>query len=340
MKDVAKEARVSPATVSRVFNNNPNISEKTRKHVLEVATRLGYKPRKYTSQQKNATPKNIAVVFSNRLINLTDDPFYGQVMNGIEESISQHNYNLIFRTVTGNSDLDMERVESLISDDDLSGIILIGYEINEELVQLIVESRIPLVLVDSNLHDENINLVLNDNITGARVAVDYLIGLGHKRIGFVGGPLYHMSLDERYIGYKQALKRAGIERDNEQIVICEPTFEVDDGFRATKAMLNNSDHMPTAIFAANDMLAIGVMKAINTKGYDVPKDISVIGFDDIQMAQHTIPSLTTVKIFKKEMGIIAGKRLLELIRGKASKSLKLIVAVELVVRDSISVPPN
>ena len=336
VKDVARAANVSPATVSRVFNNNPNISAETRELVVTTAAKLGYKPRAPKSERQEAISKNIAIVFNNRLTSLADDPFYGQVIGGIEQIVSQKNYNLFFRTVTGHLDSDLERVESLINDEKLAGIILAGYEINERLVKRIKENNLPLVLVDSNLYDENVNMILNDNTAGARAAVDYLISLGHRRIGFIGGPLTHTSLDERYIGYKQALRRAGVRKSEEYIAFCKPKFDADDGNRAALTMLRNCHLLPTAIFAANDMLAIGVMRAVFDLDLNIPNDISVVGFDDISMAQHTIPQLTTVRIQKREMGIMAGKRLLELIEEPDVKPIKVIVGVELVVRDSVA----
>lgn len=336
VNDVAREANVSPATVSRVFNKNPNISEETRELVLKTAAKLGYKPRVRKSEGRESSKKNIAIVFNNRLSSLTDDPFYGQVIAGIEQIVSHKNYNLFFRTVTGHLNSDLERIETLISDEKLAGIILAGYEIDEQLVKQIKKNNLPLVLVDSNLYDENVNMILNDNTTGARAAVDYLITLGHRRIAFVGGPLNHTSLDERYIGYKQALRRAGIKKNEEYITFCKPRFDAEDGYRATLAMLKSCNPMPTAIFAANDMLAIGAMRAVFELGLSIPHDISVVGFDDISMAQHTIPQLTTVRIQKHEMGMMAAKRLLELIDEPEAKPIKVIVGVELVVRDSVA----
>jgi len=336
VKDVAREANVSPATVSRVFNNNPSISAETRELVLATAAKLGYRPRTPKSARKDNLRKNIAIVFNNRLSSLTDDPFYGQVIAGIEQIVSPKNYNLFFRTVTGHLSSDLEKIETLINDEKLAGIILAGYEIDEQLVKQIKKNRLPLVLVDSNLYDENVNMVLNDNTTGARAAVDYLISLGHRRIAFVGGPLSHTSLDERYIGYKQALRRAGIKKNEEYITFCKPRFDADDGYRATLAMLKNCRLLPTAIFAANDMLAIGAMRAVFDLDLEIPSDISVVGFDDITMAQHTIPQLTTVRIQKREMGTMAAKRLLELLEEPDAKPIKVIVGVELVVRDSVA----
>ncbi|AZR73257.1 hypothetical protein BBF96_07575 [Anoxybacter fermentans] len=333
--DIAKRANVSPSTVSRVFNQKGRIAPETRDKVLAIARELGYQPREYKSKNKNSKTKSIGIIFSNRLLNnLTGDPFYGQVMEGVEQSLREHNYQLFFKTITGKLEQDLEIIDDLINVEEHVGLILTGYEIDRKIIMKIKESNFPLVLVDNDLWDENIDCIVNDNIAGARKIVSHLIQLGHKRIAFIGGPLTHISLDERYMGYKQALKEADIEKDPNLIVFCEPTFNPEDGYRAAMAILNQKENRPTAFFAANDMLAIGVMKAIKEMGYSIPEDISIAGFDDIQMAQHTMPALTTVRIFKHEMGFLAGKRLIELINGVFTKPIKVVVSVEPVIRES------
>jgi len=329
--DVAKKAEVSASTVSRVFNNKENISDDTKEKVLAIAAELDYQPRSY-KKQETTVKNNIGIIFSKRLSSLILDPFYGQVMAGIEESLKVNDYKLFFKTISGKAANDKLIIKELVQDESLAGLILTGYDIEREIIMDIKEQGVPLVLVDNNLWDENIDCVVNDNIAGARKIVSHLIELGHKRIAFLGGPMSHSSLEERFIGYRQALQEAEIKEDIHLIHQCEPTFNIEDGYNKTLEAFKSFKEKPTAIFTANDMLALGAMKAINKMNYKIPKDISIAGFDDIQMAEHTSPPLTTVKIFKNEMGALAGKRLAELISGKNEKPIKLVVSVDVVIR--------
>jgi len=333
--DVAHKAGVSASTVSRVFNNRSNISTDTRERVLSAAEDLGYQPRSY-KKQESASRNNVGVIFSNRLSTLIMDSFsfYGQVMAGIEENININNYKLFLKTLSGETKDDINIINNLVKDENLAGLILIGHDIDRKTIINIKEKKIPLVLVDNNLWDENIDCVVNDNIAGARKAVAHLVELGHKNIAFLNGPLSHTSLEERFLGYQQALKEAGIKKNRELIYYCQPSFNINDGYHETLKAFRTFKEKPTALFTANDPLAIGAMKALKELNYKIPEDISVLGFDDIQMAEHTSPPLSTIKIYKNEMGALAGKRLDELIRGKNPKPIKLVVSVDLVVRES------
>jgi DNA-binding LacI/PurR family transcriptional regulator len=337
INDVAKEAGVSPSTVSLVLNNKGSITPETKEKVMKAVQHIGYSPRRYDQKKQDVKNNKIGIIYNNRFhgSDLASNPFYGEVMEGVEEALRDHNYHIFFKTVTGNYETDIEEVNRLIEDQELAGLILASYEIDRNLIINIHDSKIPFVLVDNDLWDENIDCVMSDNIRGARRMVNHLIELGHQRIAFISGPLSHTCLDERYIGYRQALREANIEFDETMVNIQKKAgFFVEEGYRATMELFTKRTVKPTAIFAAADVLAIGAMKALHELGYRIPEDVSVAGFDDIAMAQHTIPPLTTVRIFKREMGNLAGKRLFELINHTNPKAIKLTVSVELVLRET------
>lgn len=335
IQDVADKAEVSTSTVSRVFNNKRNITEATREKVLKAAEELNYTPRQYNKKNDRSLKNNIGIIFSNKLLSsLIIDPFYGQVIKGIEESFSDYNYQLFFKTISGNYKADKEIISDLVKDNNLAGIMFVGYNIDKKIILNIKKSGVPVILVDNDLWDENIDCVINDNFSGARKIVEYLVENGHHKIAFLGGPLSHASLNNRFEGYKRALSENNIQIDQALISICEPSFNVQDGYNGTLSLFK-SDKLPaTAIFAANDMLAIGALRALRDLDLKVPAEVAVVGFDNIEMSQHTLPSLTTVSIFKKEMGALAGKRLHELIKGKNEKAIKLVVSVETTIRES------
>lgn len=335
IQDVANKANVSISTVSRVFNNKKNITETTREKVLKAAEELNYTPRKYNKKNEKPLKNNIGIIFSNKLLSsLIIDPFYGQVIKGIEESYSDYNYQLFFKTISGNYQEDKEIISELVKDNKLTGIMFVGYNIDKKIILNIKKAGIPVILVDNDLWDENIDCVINDNFSGARKIVEYLVEQGHNKIAFLGGPFSHTSLNNRYEGYKRALNENNIQIEQDLVSICEPSFNIQDGYNEI-LKLYNTDKLPaTAIFAANDMLALGALKALRELNLEVPDDVAVAGFDNIEMSQHTVPPLTTVSIFKKEMGALAGKRLHELIKGENEKAIKLVISVEPTIRES------
>ncbi len=340
INDVAIKAGVSASTVSLVLNNKGNISKETIQKVYDAVEITGYNTKKYSHKNKDSKKsKKVGILYKNRFNgqNIVSHPFYGQIMEGIEESLREHNFHIFFKTLTGKYESDSIEVKKLIQDQELAGLILISYEISKEVIMDIHNNSIPLVLIDNEIWDENIDCVLSDNINGARRMVSHLIDNGHKKIAFISGPFSHTCLKERYIGYRQALDEAGIDVNKDYISIQEKShFFVDEGYQSLKEIFNNNTDKPTAVFTSVDALAIGAIKALQEMGFSVPKDVSVAGFDDIVMSAHTIPPLSTVRIFKREMGNLAGKRLYELINGSNIKAVKLIVSVEMILRESTS----
>ncbi|MFW6282213.1 MAG: LacI family DNA-binding transcriptional regulator [bacterium] len=334
--DVAKKAGVASSTVSRVFNNKGRISEETRKRVLEIARSLNYQPRKYEKKVKEIENPNIFIVY-NKKTHVENNNFYNEVMEGLEQVFSENNYNLLFKTISGEKEKDQQVLDFILESEDKAGIIFLGflgYEMDTDIIVNIKKRDIPLILIDNILMEQDIDCVITDNYYGTIKGVNYLIELGHREIGFIGGPLNHISLNERYMGYKTALKRVGLKKNDSFVKICTPDFLVEDGYQAALEIFNSAEKSPTAIFAANDDLATGVLKAANETGIKVPNRLSVLGFDDVYFSRHTTPPLTTIKVFKHQMGREAAKRLLELIDGISTKPMKDIVTTELVIRGS------
>ncbi|HYH01953.1 MAG TPA: LacI family DNA-binding transcriptional regulator [Bacillota bacterium] len=330
--DVAQKAGVAVSTVSRVFNNTGRISETTREKVLQVAENLAYHPRKYHRQEK-APARSLFVIYHQK-INVLNNNFYSLIMEEVEHLLTENNYHLIFKTVTGDLERDHHIMET-IAQVPKSGFILIGYEIAPEIIRALKKTNLPLILIDNVFLEEAVDCVVIDNFYGALQGVDHLLDLGHRRIGFIGGPLNHTSLNERYLGYRTALDRAGVTPEPAYARICSPDFGVENGYGAALEMLGQTDVRPTAIFAANDGLAIGVLKAARQLGISVPDQLSVLGFDDIDFATHTDPPLSTIRVFKRQIGREAAKRLVEMIDGASGQPVvKAIVSTELVIRQS------
>lgn len=335
IETVAQKAGVSTSTVSRVLSGKGKISPETAERVRRVAEELNYVPRRYIRREQAQEGGTVLLLISG-FHELQHNSFYSQIAAGVEAALGAANYRLLLKTLTGNADEERAVIDDLVSAQD--GVVLVGYEVDLELIRRIKQSGKPFVLVDNDCWSLNIDCVTNDNLAGTRRLMHHLIGLGHTRIGFIGGPHTHVSLDERYNGYKQALKQARLPKPSDCIAFSTPRFDTDQGYQVAMKMLRSVSKLPTAIFAANDLLAIGVLKAARDLGLRVPEDLSVAGFDDVEMARHMSPSLTTVRVHKYEMGLEAGKRLLDLLRGEVTKPIKIVLSTELLIRQSTAAP--
>ncbi len=329
IKDVAKIANVSISTVSRVLNRNKGVSSKTRKRVLDVIEELGYSPSASARSLKTRLSKTIGIAVPD-----TFGDFYGEVINGVELTAAENGYNLI---VSLNHHIIKEELAAVnfFKAKRVDGAILVTTLGDDDYIRSLIESGFDIVLLDRDPHGLRVDTVKTDNFRGGYMATEYLLKLGHSAILFIQGLSYLDSSRERFNGYKKALKDKGIER--EEIFILEGDFTPESGYSATKGYLEKHGLNFTAIFAANDQMAIGAIKALNDKGISVPEDVSVIGFDDSYMAPYVIPSLTTIKQRREEMGRVATELLLSRItsRGKREKTPRqVIIPVDLVERES------
>ena len=335
IEDVAERAGVSTATVSRVFNGKGRIAEDTRERVLGVASEMGYSPRKYN---KKVNMKNIAVI-NHKWVN-SETPltaFYSRIVEGMEEVFKKDNFQLMIKTLNEDKKQNKKIAENIIENNNYRGIVIIGYEIEEYIIKKIKENKnLPMIFIDNENFSSDDTLI-NDNFKGTLQLAEHLIERGHKNIAFIGGPHNHLSLYKRYMGYKYVLEQAGIY--NEKICFRgESCFNLEGGYKTAHKIFENYDNV-TAIMAANDYTALGVLKAAQELGIQVPGEIAITGFDDIMMSRHSHPPLTTVRVFKKKMGKMAANRLLELIEKKKNVDInvdveKKVFRVETVIRGS------
>ncbi|HHY63236.1 MAG TPA: LacI family DNA-binding transcriptional regulator [Bacillota bacterium] len=334
IEDVARRAGVSASTVSRTLNNKGRISAETRRRVIEAARELEYPVSADAGLSRRRTNR-IGILFDRRLHSLVADPFYGLVMVGVEEWLRDEGYQVFFSTFS-DREADMAMISEFAAERPVDGLIMAGCDIDLDCIRKAVFMGMPLVLVDNNIVEPKVPCVMTDNTAGAREAVEHLISLGHEEIGFVSGPMTHSSLYERYQGYRQAMEANGLLVRSDMVIAYEDVadYDVNGGYKAAERLLKRSPR-PTAIFAGNDSMAIGVMKAAQELGLVVPDDLSVVGFDDIELAAHTTPALTTVRVHKRELGYHAARLLLESIDGDPDRiPYKIAVCTELIVRES------
>ncbi len=325
IKNIAKLANVSLSTVSKALNNRPDISIKTRNKILEIAVKYNYNPNAFGRGLKSGMTGNIGVIFSREQNPFSNNPFYSRVLEGIEAELAINNYNLVLSIMTVNS---KKQLPKMVCEKNIDGLILVGIFAESFLENIILESQ-KVILVDPKTNFNKCSQVFIDNEHGALLATNYLIKAGHTKIGFVSGELNRVSFQKRYEGYIKALKYNNIKINKNLIKV----GGLEMGDELVKQLL--TDEKPTAIFATNDINALKGYKAIYDFNYKIPDDISIIGFDDISLAKFATPPLTTIRVYKEELGSIAVRMLLRLIKDVNAGVVTTIVPTKLVERKSV-----
>lgn len=326
IKDVAKEAGVSISTVSNALNNVDVLSPKTKGHVLEVAKRLNYIP---DLRGKNLKAKKT------KMIGFFTTSVGGAYFHSLVESMSnecdRHGYGLnIFFTK------DKQTILTNVLGGSVDGVIVFSYEfIKEKEVELINKQNIKSVFFDREIQNKNMGSVLFDSYNSGYEATSYLLNLGHKKIIYMGGRGLTYDSEQRKEGYLTALKEFGVEPNPKYII--RGFYEKEGGYNAVRSFINRyPKDIPDAILAGNDLSAIGAIEALEAEGLRVPHDVSVMGFDDIEIAQYYNPSLTTVRNQISRQGILAVQHVIELINGETEGQIYRLPG-KIIGRESTSV---
>ena len=325
IKDVAELAGVHPSTVSRVINNDSRISKKTKNKVLLIINKLGYTPNAVARGLKTKRTYTLGM-----LIPDITNPFFAEIARGVEDTANKNNFNVILCNT--DDKLKKERTYlQILRGKRVDGLILGTAHIKDKSILELEKKKFPYILVSRNIEGLDKNCIIVDDIEGGMMATEYLIKLGHRRVAHITGPLKTRSALNRLKGYKLALKKYEIEYRDE--LIGEGDFRIKGGYQVTKRFLKLNEP-PTAIFAANDLLALGAMQAIQKKNFHIPEDFSVIGFNDIKLASFVYPTLTTIRQPMLEMGELAVKMLLRIIEGGEFNQRKEVLESKLIFRES------
>lgn len=325
IKEVAKKAGVSISTVSRAFNNYSDISETTRKHILGVAEELGYHPNIVAKSLSGNKNYRIALLVEDFNPN---DYLSFEVLMAFKSVVSDNGYETILLATTS----DMQKGQSLgklFQEKQVDGALILGLKMTDEYYHQLKEIRVPCVLFDIQVNNPNIGCVGVDNIKGSIMAVEHLIKLGHKKIAFINGHEEASVSYERLDGYYAALNRHKVKIENELIVNGEFTYE---GGKKAALELIDKDCGITAIYCASDLMACGAIEALESKGYQVPEDISIVGFDDIDICNFVTPKLTTIRQDKEKIGRAAANLMLSMMNGNYLG--RVVIEPELIVRES------
>ncbi|MGD8778003.1 MAG: LacI family DNA-binding transcriptional regulator [Ignavibacteria bacterium] len=330
IKDVARKAGVSIATVSLVIHNNDRISSDTRKKVNKAIKELEYYPSRSARDLVSKKTGNIGFVLTGDHF-LRTEPFYTRIFLGTEFEARDGEYYILLTTVKSDFNED-DLLPRFVLDRSVDGIIIAG-KVPEKLIKQLSQNRIPLVFVDYISGKKNYPAVLIDNIQGGTAATEHLLDLGHRNVAFIGGDIEHPSINERLTGYKKALENKGISPSKKFISVSSPYPDRHNGYKSAKKIFDNNKDV-TAVFACNDAMAIGAMHYLKENGYEIPGDVSIIGFDDVEANLLLDPPLTTMRVPKIELGIEAMRLMIEILHSKKIDFKKIIVPVELIIRKS------
>jgi LacI family transcriptional regulator len=326
--DVAREAGVSDATVSRVFNNKDSVREVTRQRVMAAANKLGYVA---NLQARRLAGGKLNVI--GLLIPGLDNGYLVEIVRGVDLELAQAGYELMIHTTHGRGNNETSYLQ-YVANGLTEGILLVVPLLSSDFLRALEELNYPYVLIDEIDPSGHSFSVSSTNWQGAYDATEYLIRLGHRQIGFITGIVQLSSAKDRLAGYLSALQDNGIPVD--ESFIASGDFGKASGYDMAQRLLN-LEQAPTAIFASNDMMALGAMDAIRDKGLSIPDDISVIGFDNIPQAIISYPKLTTVHQPLELMGQVGVKLLLEQLEDIETLerlSRRMTLATQLIIRDS------
>lgn len=326
--DVAREAGVSMATVSRVVNNNPNVKPQTRKKVFEAIERLGYRPNAVARGLASKKTTTVGVVIPD-----ISNSIFAEVARGIEDIANMYHYNIILCNADKKKDKEIRVINTLL-EKQVDGLLFMGGTVTEDHVQAFKTATVPIVLCGTTDDKDQIPSVDIDHEAAAFDAVSLLIGQGHRKIGMIGGTLQDPANGyARYQGYKKALEKAGIAVSDDMVRVGNYRYE--SGHEMMKYFLGLSDR-PTAIFAATDEMAIGAIHAVQDEGLKVPEQISVISVDNIRMASMVRPQLTTVAQPMYDIGAVSMRLLTKLMNKENVEMSKVVLPHEVIQRKSVA----
>lgn len=326
VRDIAKAAGVSPATVSNAFSGNNRISEETRLRVLEIARQMGYKDMTRPQLKKSIH----FVIFRRHGRVVIDSPFFSELITGIESACRRNNYEL---SISYAYQGDRRLMQEIISDNSRP-MLLLATEMAADDIRPFLQLNTPLVVLDSRFMGIGFSSVHIDNVKAGYIAAECFIAKGHSTFGMITSSIPFNNVRDRQLGFEMALREHGFSLESENIFAVDPTVE--GAYGDMGALLDERrDKMPTAVFAFNDLVAAGAMRAMKRHGLRIPEEVSMIGMDNLPTAGMLNPALTSVHVPKYDMGGVAVEQLIRIANDRAQPIVNTAVDVTLMERDSV-----
>jgi DNA-binding LacI/PurR family transcriptional regulator len=331
IKDVAKLANVAPSTVSRVIADSPRISERTKVKVREAMEQLGYHPNLNARSLANKSTQALGIVMPSATGKVLQNPFFPEVIRGISAKAYEEEYALYLTTGQTEEEI-FEDVVKMVQGNRVDGIVLLYSRVDDQIMHYLYEKQFPFVVIGKPYkYTDEIHHVDNDNVKAALEVTDYLISLGHERIGFIAGTLDLVVTIDRLQGYERAMRLANLPYRNEYTIFQE--FVQESGKNAVKKYLSLKE-FPTALIVTDDIMALGVLAALHEMGIRVPQDVSVISFNNLMIADYTQPALSSVEVNIFDLGYEAANCLLQAIHHPQIAAKQITVNHEMILRQS------
>lgn len=331
IKDIAKKAGVSITTVSRALNGYDDVNETTRRKVTELAQKMGYSPNMAARSLIMKKTKTLGLLLSGITRNSAKDNIAFEVLCGMNDRAGELNYDLVLFSTTPQKQ-KVKSYKALCHERGVDGVMIMGIRLDDPYLNEIITSDIACVLIDIPLKGPQVGFVTSDNVGGAYRATRHLLDNGHRNIGFINGHSQaHVSI-QRLDGFKQAMEEAGLALDDS--LLLDGSFSEEGGKEAAYQLLSKRPDV-TAIFCASDLMALGAMQAVRGLGLRIPEDISIVGFDNINITEYSTPALTTVQQNKYDLGYHSAQMLIDLLEGRNVQP-QLTLPTELVRRGSVA----
>ena len=327
-KQIAEKLGISAAAVSMALNNKPGVSIEMRHKFLDVAKEMGYDFSRINSKKHKSN--TIAFIFFHKNF-VFDTPFFTELATSVESTIKENGYQLYVHHIHDLDNIE-EKVQSLQTYD-YEGIILLGTTMTRNEFTPFEKLNIPIVLLDSYFPNLQVDCVTINNVDSAETATDYLIKKHHKQPGYLHSTHEIVNFNERSLGFFNAVRNNSLPTSKSIIHQLSPSL--DGAYADMIEILNRNEPLASCYFADNDEIAIGAMRAFKEKGYRIPEDISIVGFDNIPYSTYVDPPLTTIDVPKAYMGTVAAKRLITVIEEKDTAHLKIEMNTNLIIRQSV-----
>lgn len=329
IRDVAREAGVSVTAASRALNGRGELSPEKRARVLEAAARLNFVPSAVARALVSGKTKTLGMVITDNA-----SPVYADIVKGVEAAAKRAGFGILLCNSADSQDQALACL-ALFQAKQVDGVLLTPVQSDRRDIEFLQQAGIPHILLLRHFGDPDTDAVITDNVAGGRLATNHLIELGHTRIAHIAGPAHTSSAQGRLAGYLAALGEHGLASD--PALIRHAPYTIEGGYQAALPLLSEPDR-PTAIFAANDLIAIGVMKAARELGLRIPDDLALVGGDNIELAEYLAVPLTTFRQPAWEIGAHGAELLLARLRGEREHAEQVVLPTELIVRASSGGP--
>ena len=337
INDIAREANVSISTVSKVINDYPDVSEATKKKVFKIMKKHNYIPNSVARSLSTNRSQLLGIFFNYNQQPGIHNMFFQEIIYGLERVLGKRGYDYVYFSEQRWQEEFQSNYLGKCRDRMVDGVVMLGVEKNDSFFELI-ESELPVVLIDQPLKKKNTSYISSDQKSGAREAVKYLYEMGHRKIGMVTGPVDFPPVRDRISGFENAAAELNLTI-KEKWMVEAISFREQRGKEAAGQILK-LEELPEALFFHSDVMAIGALKKFREVGLKVPEDISIIGFDDIEMCNYISPRLTTVSQNTYKIGEKAAELLLDIILNPEEEHEPVTLPTELIVRDSVKEKEN